>query len=109
MNHVIKENKGRIVDVDFGTSFSTILDVVVQKLDNYSKTTLIMYSNPDNEYPITLTISSTFEDDCETFDPTFECLNAAEFEGAIKKILASPDILKMIGVLYSKASMLTNG
>ena len=34
---------------------ATIFNVVVQALDNYEKTLLIMYSNPETEYPVSIT------------------------------------------------------
>ena len=44
---------------------ATIFNVVVQALDNYEKTLLIMYSNPETEYPVSITLGSSYAEDCE--------------------------------------------
>lgn len=96
----------RSEEIDF--SIATIFNVVVPALDNYEKTILIMYSNPETEYPVALTVESSYEEDCETFMPQYTCNNNAEFELAIKTILSSERVLKIIQILYSKAIMLSN-
>jgi len=92
--------------IDF--SIATMFDVVVPALDNYEKTILIMYSNPETEYPVAITLGNSFEDDCELFKPDYVCKNKEEFEKTIKEILASDRILNMIQMLFSKASMIEN-
>lgn len=89
-------------------SIATMFDVVVPALDNYEKTILIMYSNPETEYPVAITLGNSFEDDCELFKPDYVCKNKEEFEKTIKEILASDRILNMIQMLFSKASMIEN-
>ena len=84
---------------------ATMFNVVVPVLDNYEKTILIMYSNPEAEYPVAITVESSFEDDCEHFYPAYTCNNRDEFEKAIKEILASDKIMHMIQLLFSKASL----
>lgn len=85
---------------------ATIFNVVVPSLDNYEKTILIMYSNPESNYPISLTIDSNYEDDCELFDPRYTCKTKEEFIDAIKAILSSEEVMTIIRTLYSKAYML---
>lgn len=52
---------------------ATVFNVVVQALDNYEKTILIMYSNPETEYPVAITVNSSYEEDCEMFVPSYTC------------------------------------
>lgn len=85
---------------------ATIFNVVVPALDNYEKTILIMYSNPEASYPIAITINSSYEEDCEWFVPKYTCDKKEEFIDAIKEILSSTEVIEMIGTLYSKAYML---
>lgn len=87
---------------------ATIFNVVVQALDNYEKTILIMYSNPETEYPVAITLGSSFEEDCELFNPKYVCNDKDSFEIAIKEILSSERVLGLIKMLYSKASMLAS-
>lgn len=87
---------------------ATIFNVVVQALDNYEKTILIMYSNPETEYPVAITLGSSFEEDCELFKPKYVCNDKDSFEIAIKEILSSEKVLGLIQMLYSKASMLAS-
>lgn len=85
---------------------ATMFNVVVPALDNYEKTILIMYSNPETEYPVAITVESSFEDDCGCFHPEYICNNNEEFEQTMREILASDKIMHMIQLLFSKASML---
>lgn len=91
-------------EIDYG--LATLFNIIVPKLDNYAKTILIMYSQPEEEYPVAITIGSSYEDDCEDFQPQYVCNNTEEFITAISEILSSNDILHIVGVLYAKASML---
>ncbi len=75
---------------------------------NYEKTILIMYSNPETEYPVAITLGNRFEEDCDLFAPDYICSNKEEFEKTIKDILASDRILNIIQMLFSKASMLSS-
>ncbi|MEZ3479493.1 MAG: hypothetical protein K1W08_12945 [Lachnospiraceae bacterium] len=87
---------------------ATIFNVVVQALDNYEKTLLIMYSNPETEYPVSITLGSSYAEDCEQFSPQYTCHDKEDFETAIKEILSSERVLKIIQMLYSKAVMLAS-
>lgn len=87
---------------------ATIFNVVVPALDNYEKTILIMYSNPETEYPVAITLESSFEEDCEMFMPKYTCDDKSSFESAIAEILSSEHVMKVIQMLYSKAAMLSN-
>lgn len=91
-------------EIDY--TMATLFNIVVPKLDNYQKTIMIMYSNPESEYPVAISVGKSFEEDCEYFQPDYSCDSKEEFENIIKEILSSQEILHIIGVLYAKASML---
>jgi len=98
--------KVRSDDISF--KVATVFDVVVPALDNYSKTLLIMYSDPETEYPVAISVGKSYDEDCEYFKPKYSCDDKEEFEAAIKEILSSEEVLYIIQILYSKASMLSN-
>lgn len=52
---------------------ATIFDIVVPALDNYTKKLLIMYSNPEEEYPIAITAGKEISEDKDTFTPDYTC------------------------------------
>ena len=87
---------------------ATIFNVIVPALDNYQKSILIMYSDPENEYPVAITVGSSYEEDCENFIPRYNCKDKDSFVNSIKDILSSDQVMKIIQMLYSKASMLSN-
>lgn len=93
--------KVRSEDIDF--KIATVFDVVVPALDNYSKTLLIMYSNPEYEFPVAISVGSSYEEDCELFIPKYTCQDKEEFGASIKEILSSKEVLSIIQILYSKA------
>lgn len=88
-------------------SIATMFNVVVPSLDDYEKTILTMYSNPETEYPVAITLGKSFEDDCSFFNPDYVCNDKNEFENTIKEILASDEILNVIQMLFSKAAMIS--
>lgn len=96
--------KVKHIDIDY--SMATLFNVVVPKLDNYQKTILIMYSKPECEYPVAISVGRSFEEDYESFVPDYTCNNKEEFESTIEVILSSEDVLRTIGVLYAKVAML---
>lgn len=96
--------KVRSEEIDF--KVATIFNIVVPSLDNYTKTLLIMYSNPEEEYPIAITVGKDFSEDKETFMPTYTCDNKEDYIKAIREILGSEDTMRIIQMLYSKAALL---
>lgn len=84
---------------------ATIFNVVVPSLDNYEKTLLIMYSNPEERYPVAITVNSSYEEDCESSRFQYICKNKEEFIKAIGEILSSEEVMNIIQTLYSKAYM----
>lgn len=91
-------------EIDY--NIATIFNVVVPALDNYEKTILIMYSNPESDYPIAITVGNSYENDCESFEPQYTCNSKETFLQTIKEILSSPEVITVIQTLYSKAYML---
>lgn len=98
--------KVRSRDIEF--KVATMFNVVVPSLDDYEKTILIMYSNPESNYPIAITVNSSYEEDCECFTPQYICETKEAFIEAITTILSSTEIMEIICTLYSKAYMLNN-
>lgn len=82
---------------------ATIFDVMVPELDDYRKTLFILYSNPEKEYPVAITVGSSYEDDCEAFEPFCICENKATFDEKAKELFSSPQIMDIIHMLYAKA------
>ena len=85
---------------------ATIFNIIVPALDDYKKILLIMYSNPEDEYPIAITVGQELAEDNDLFYPDYTCSDKHEFIKAIKEILSSEKVMKIIQILYSKASML---
>lgn len=90
----------KIVEYSLASEF----EIVVPQLDNYSYTLFVLYSKPERDYPVAITVGSNTIDDAERFVPQYECQNSEEFIEALEKILSSDEVNKNIGILYSKAS-----
>ena len=97
----------KVKNTGINYSMATLFNIVVPNLDNYQKTIMIMYSNPESEYPVAISVGKSLEEDCEFFQPDYLCDSKESFENAINKILSSEDILHIIKVLYAKASMIS--
>ncbi len=70
--------KGRNnLEIDYG--LATTFNIVVPKLDNYAKTILIMYFNPEMDSSVAISVGSIYEDDCEDFCPKYKCNDKDEF------------------------------
>ena len=85
-------------------NLATLFDIVVPNLDNYHYTLLNLYSRPECDFPIAITVDSNLIDDAEVFSPDFVCRDREEFIEALRKILSSDEVSKNIEILYSKAS-----
>ncbi len=101
---------GRLTNVKFdpdGASscydLATVFDIVVPQLDNYSYTLLIVYSRPESDYPVAVTVEKTLVDDELSFAPQYECKDEASFIQALQEILSSSDVNRKIQILYAKA------
>lgn len=102
---------GRIINIKFEPqdedvtyNLATLFDIVVPQLDNYNYTLLIMYSRPESDYPIAITVGSSVMDDAEWFAPQYECQDKEGFIHALKTILSSDEVNKKISTLYAKAN-----
>ncbi|WP_099468204.1 hypothetical protein [Konateibacter massiliensis] len=100
----ISNRKFKPKDTDIQYNLATEFNVVVPLLDNYSYNLLILYSKPESDYPIAITVGSNVVDDAEDFNPQYECSNQKEFIESLKSILSSDEVNKNIEILYSKAS-----
>lgn len=98
----------KVMSQDIEFKVATIFNVVVPSLDDYEKTILIMYSNPEANYPIAITVNSSYEEDREWFVPKYTCNTKEEFINAIREILSSTEVMETVCTLYSKAYMLKN-
>lgn len=85
-------------------NLATIFDIVVPNLDNYRYTLMILYSRPEINYPVAITVGINLIDDAEDFKPQCECYNRESFIEELQKILSSEEVNRNIEVLYSKAS-----
>lgn len=103
---------GRVTNMKFqpqdkGVDYNlaTVFEIVAPQLDNYNYTLLDVYSRPEKDYPVAITVGSNIMDDAEEFEPEYECANKEEFIQALKEILSSEEVNKDIGILYSKSSV----
>lgn len=101
---------GRVINMKFEPrdnnveyNLATVFEVVVPQLDNYSYTLLILYSRPEKDYPIAITVGSNLIDDADDFRPEYECNDREDFIQALKAILSDDEINKNISTLYAKA------
>lgn len=96
----------KIKFADFDYKMATIFNIVAPALDNYTKILLIMYSNPEEEYPVAITVGQELAKEEDYFIPDYTCNNLDEFVVAMKQILSSEETMSIVQMLYSKASML---
>ncbi|WIV92105.1 hypothetical protein QNH49_22585 [Bacillus bombysepticus] len=81
-----------------GTNFQ----IIAPQLDGYSYTLFTMYSMPENDYPVAITLNaSKYNNILPTFD--YECTNENEFLEALGEILGSENTTRIVINLYSKS------
>lgn len=80
-------------------------DLVVPSLDFYSCTLMNVYSRPEDDYPVAITVGQDVFTDGESFSPRFECNDKEDFVRALKEILSSDEVNDKIQMLYSKATI----
>lgn len=98
---------GRITNMKFDCqntecTMASIFEAVVPALDNYAYTILILYSRPECDYPVEITVGRDIISDAEDFVPAYECHNREEFIGALKEILSSDEVNKKIQTMLAK-------
>lgn len=104
--------KGRISNMKIQSeeipyTLATSFDMVVPLLDYYAYTLMVMYSKPEKDYPVAITLGQGVFCD-EKFGARFECNNREEFVRTLKQILSSKDANDKIQILYSKANIQEN-
>ncbi|MET3698386.1 hypothetical protein SAMN05877753_10926 [Bacillus oleivorans] len=90
------------IKADERYGLATNFEIVAPYLDGYSYTLFTMYSMPETDYPVAITLNSTKVDDV-FIDFDFECNNEAEFLNVLGTILGSEDTTKVVKNLYSKS------
>ena len=75
---------------------ATNFSIVSPTLDNYSYVLFTVYSNPEKNYPVMITINNDSEVE-------YLCQNEAEFIKSLEKILGSEETTETISILYAKS------
>lgn len=78
---------------------ATSFNIVSPVLDNYTYTLFTVYSNPESNYPLAISVNNS-ED---YIDFNYTCNNESEFIRDLSEILSSKKIIEIIEVLYSKS------
>ena len=84
-----------LLDYKLATNFS----IVSPTLDNYTYTLFTVYSNPESNYPVAISLN----DNKDYIDVDYTCNNETEFIDKLSEILGSEKITEIITVLYSKS------
>ncbi|AOR24140.1 hypothetical protein [Clostridium taeniosporum] len=82
-------------DYKLATNFS----IVSPTLDNYTYVLFTVYSNPESNYPVGISLN----DNKDYIDIDHTCNNEKEFIDTLSKILGSEEVTEIITVLYSKS------
>lgn len=77
---------------------ATNFSIVSPVLDNYEYVLFTVYSNPESNYPIIISLNNDEENEYE-----YLCKNEQEFISALTEILGSEKTTETISVLYSKS------
>ncbi|MCW6088165.1 hypothetical protein [Clostridium sporogenes] len=101
----VKPTNYRVKGEEIDYKLASVFEMVVPRLDNYATTLLILYSYPDNAYPVAITVGSNYVDDQEDFNPRYECRDSEEFLKAVKNILNSKEVIDKVKILFSKGTI----
>lgn len=85
---------------------ATNFNIVSPRLDNYSYTLFSIYSKVEKDYPLSIECNYLEENTSKTdtvYD--YDCNNEEEFIEALRKILQSSEVKKIISTLYNKSLM----
>lgn len=82
-------------DYKLATNFS----IVSPTLDNYTYVLFTVYSNPESNYPVGISLNGNKD----YIDIDYICSNEEEFINKLSNILGSEEITDVISVLYSKS------
>lgn len=88
-----KLNENEALKYKLATNFSIVSPV----LDNYTYVLLTVYSNPESNYPVLISVN------CDEDNNEYQCNNEKEFIDVLSKILGSEKTTETISVLYSKS------
>ena len=91
----VKLNESKESRYKLATTFSIVSPV----LDNYTYVLFTVYSNPESNYPVVISVNDNGEED----NIEHECRNEKEFIDSLSKILSSDKTTETISVLYSKS------
>lgn len=91
----VKLNEIEKTQYKLATTFSIVSPV----LDNYTYVLFTVYSNPECNYPVLISVNDNGSND----DDKYECSNEPEFIKALTAILGSDKTTETISVLYSKS------
>ncbi|MGL5068965.1 MAG: hypothetical protein ACRC6T_14315 [Sarcina sp.] len=75
---------------------ATNFSIVSPTLDNYSYILFTVYSNPEKNYPVMISINN--DDEVE-----YLCKDETEFIKSLEKILGSEETTETISILYTKS------
>lgn len=84
-----------LFDYKLATSFS----IVSPTLDNYTYTLFTVYSNPESNYPVAISVNYNKD----SIKADYTCNSETEFIDILSEILGSQKITEVITVLYSKS------
>ncbi len=87
-----------LLDYKLATNFS----IVSPTLDNYTYTLFTVYSNPESNYPLGISVN-TNNYNIDILDVDYTCNNETEFIDKLSEILSSEKTTEIITVLYSKS------
>lgn len=90
------------IKADDRFGLATNFEIVAPYLDGYSYTLFTMYSMPEKDYPIALTLNS-FKLNDAFIDFDYECDNEERFLEVLREILGSKETTSIVKNLYSKS------
>ena len=88
---------------DFEYKLASNFSIMSPALDNYTYTIFTVYSNPESNYPLAITINFNKKDDLDWFQPDHVCKDEEEFIKALDSIIASEKVTEIVHILYSKS------
>jgi hypothetical protein len=90
------------IKADERYGLATNFEIVAPYLDGYSYTLFTMYSMPENDYPVAITLNS-YKPNEVFIDFDYECKNEADFLNILGQILGSEETTRVVKNLYSKS------
>lgn len=95
-----KINNAKLIELKESTyKLATSFSIVSPVLDNYTYVLFTVYSNPESNYPVLISLN----DNEEGYNTEYECRDEKEFIETLSQILGSEKTTDIISVLYSKS------